>query len=91
MVSSLAFSDRPSSASLGQGVWTWSYLPTLSHSGFPIKISIFQMLRSKYVLLVFGKRMRSSLAFAKLLRPDWWNSLSGPVCEAGELFRSGPK
>ena len=34
---------------------------------FPIKISIFQMLRSKYVLLVFGKRMYSSLAFAKLL------------------------
>ena len=51
----------------------------------------FQMLRSKYVLLVFGKRMRSSLAFAKLLRPDWWNSLSGPVCEAGGLFRSGPR
>ena len=31
MVSSLAVSDRPSSASLGQGVWTQSYLPTLSH------------------------------------------------------------
>ena len=49
------------------------------------------MLRSKYVLLVFGKRMHSSLAFAKLLRPDWWNSLSGPVCKAGGLFRSGPR